>query len=355
MRDRSSRPGPRSAFTLIEMLVVIAIIALLISILLPALSQAKKSARMMIEQNSANQQAMSWAQYAQDNKDAAFTGYLPWAAAQLANSSGSLVWLHPDPYQPGYYVSGDCTKAAGMRWMAATGQRLLDLITDPTLLQAFQDRSTTPSYTNPSYSPPTTQYETPDKLPMSLSVHTSLGFNYVYIGGDWSHGAIPNYTLGGYGTPANIGHPRNRSYVVQTSEIYRPDNLLLMSSAHGTDLLSAGSLASWNYGRQVPNWSASSPVIPAFWEVLPPENAYSMVYNGNGGNTQAPAWTASNKFSENADPANWGMIHPRYLDKAITAMPDGHMAMQSIEQLRDMRKWANKAVAPTNYNPQVGP
>ena len=59
----------RSAFTLIELLVVIAIIALLVAILLPALGQAKHSAKLA--QNLANLKTLGSgnAAYAADFKD----------------------------------------------------------------------------------------------------------------------------------------------------------------------------------------------------------------------------------------------------------------------------------------------
>ena len=72
------RIGPfrrsRSAFTLIELLIVIAIIALLIGILLPAVGSARKSARMAVCLSNMRQFAVATASYAAENKDRMF-GY----------------------------------------------------------------------------------------------------------------------------------------------------------------------------------------------------------------------------------------------------------------------------------------
>jgi prepilin-type processing-associated H-X9-DG protein len=62
---RSSR-----AFTLVELLVVIASIAILLSLLLPALSRAKRTAHRITCINNHRQMALAWKMYSADNNDA---------------------------------------------------------------------------------------------------------------------------------------------------------------------------------------------------------------------------------------------------------------------------------------------
>ena len=70
MAIQHHRPPARRAFTLIELLVVISIIALLISILLPALRQARENARMMACVANLQQKGIALAAYLADNKNA---------------------------------------------------------------------------------------------------------------------------------------------------------------------------------------------------------------------------------------------------------------------------------------------
>lgn len=63
------RRQSRGGFTLIELLVVAAIIALLISLLLPSLSAARQTTRTALCGTNLRQLAIGWALYAQDHRD----------------------------------------------------------------------------------------------------------------------------------------------------------------------------------------------------------------------------------------------------------------------------------------------
>lgn len=65
----------RKGFTLIEILVVVAIIALLIAVLLPSLAQARESGRRTVCLHDLKMLGMAWCVYAQSHRDHMVTGY----------------------------------------------------------------------------------------------------------------------------------------------------------------------------------------------------------------------------------------------------------------------------------------
>jgi len=63
------------AFTLIELLIVIAIIALLLSVLLPSLKKAKEAARNVVCKSNLRQWSLVFSMYTEDHGDSYNEGY----------------------------------------------------------------------------------------------------------------------------------------------------------------------------------------------------------------------------------------------------------------------------------------
>jgi prepilin-type N-terminal cleavage/methylation domain-containing protein/prepilin-type processing-associated H-X9-DG protein len=84
----------RAGFTLVELLVVIGIIAVLISMLLPALNRAREQSRQTVCTSNLRQVGMAFMSYAQDNRDV-----LPSPASSAIEQAQDWVWWEPDRIQ----------------------------------------------------------------------------------------------------------------------------------------------------------------------------------------------------------------------------------------------------------------
>ncbi len=98
-------PGPHGraccAFTLVELLVVVAIIAILAALLLPALAKAKDRARRIQCINNEKQMILSWALYSADNQEALVPNGGRFAGSVPRGVSMPYLWVyggnHGDP------------------------------------------------------------------------------------------------------------------------------------------------------------------------------------------------------------------------------------------------------------------
>ncbi len=92
----------KRAFTLIELLVVISIIAVLMSILMPALNKVKKQGKILLCANNERQLTLAMNVYANSNNERFLAIFKD---AAIGGSAASNI-LHPNPAEPFYSYLG---------------------------------------------------------------------------------------------------------------------------------------------------------------------------------------------------------------------------------------------------------
>jgi len=94
----------KNGFTLIELLVVIAIIAMLLAILMPALSAVKKQAQRVVCMSNLSQWGLMFTLYTEDHDGHFFAGYYNYTDPNGVTHTGSNADLWPYALEPYYQL-----------------------------------------------------------------------------------------------------------------------------------------------------------------------------------------------------------------------------------------------------------
>jgi prepilin-type N-terminal cleavage/methylation domain-containing protein len=200
---RPTNPLRPKGFTLLELLVVIAVVALLVATLLPALAGARKAAARVRELSAAQQLMTAYTLYSDDNRGRVLPGYVP------------AVWVSdpPLPGAPQVAVYDDQqeriygVRAQRYPWRLAPylDYDLGGLYKDENLLARYRSRS---------------------DFQYVVSLSPSLGVNAEFVGGRASPG---------YGFDGAAQRAWGSFYVTRTDQPVRPDHLVVFASARGVD------------------------------------------------------------------------------------------------------------------------
>lgn len=136
-----------------------------------------------------------------------------------------------------------------------------------------------------------------------VSLSPSMGINADFVGGNEENGVAF--------VPAGL-RMYGKFYIQKIDDAQRPGSLIVFGSARGVDP-DGGTVAGF-HRIQSPSFTA-------------------------------PRWSSA-KQSDTSIPDDHGFIHPRFAGMAVVSYLDGHGDSKSLDDLRDMRLWADKATRP---------
>jgi len=123
---------PQQAFTLLELVVVLAVIAAMLLTVFPALTKTNPNVSTMQCLNNSRQLAVAWRMYAEDNRD-----YLIYCSENPINNASQYSWVRGyldfDPSNPANYDAN--TMFGGSPFYSYTGK-------NPAIYKCPSDRST---------------------------------------------------------------------------------------------------------------------------------------------------------------------------------------------------------------------
>lgn len=276
----------QSAFTLIELLVVIGIIALLIGILLPALRDARISARRIRAASDLRQMLVGYTQY------------------QLAND-GAVLWGYTPPTVNGWPAS-----VSDPRSGHTFGLPIADRY--PWRLAPYCANVWQIIHSNGALPQPPEKTDSPTEALLKayvLSLNPTFGINSVYVGG---HAGVFQGFVGPSGDRPNIG----KHVVFRAGEVRRSSQLIVFAES------------------QIRNGGAGFADPEAGLHFVTPPRAAGR------------RWTVANEQFVLTSAMITGLPKGRFGARAVVGFFDGHVEAMLPSQLTDMRLWCAKATSP---------
>jgi len=201
----------KRAFTIVELLVVISIIAILLSVLSVGIIQAGKSARQTKALSNLKQVATAWTQYANQNDDRAIPGYM-----DDATQAAFKIKVRD---RDGNRVQPEFCRTYAFRllpFLEHDRSLMYDYLAD------YEQTSTIP--------------------PAEIAANPAFGYNAFYLGGWWT--TAPGQTDEGVGGPrmrfSGTGYFKAPGNLVQRqemvarslSQIQRPSDMVVFGSSY---------------------------------------------------------------------------------------------------------------------------
>ncbi len=266
----------RRAFTLVELLIVIGIIALLLGLALPSLRGARDVAKMSKELSLARQMMIAYQLRTEDHKGYLMAGYPPAPAINDAPLAYDEV---------GNPVQAPASRRYPWRFLSYLDFNLEGLYTEKSRIEEMREEDLWGYH-------------------YAVSVAPSLGLNQSFVGGSAD------------GDRTSVAfNPQAREvwgsgwYAKKESDVERPSMLMVFASAQSSFAVEGGVQLNGSYKVTPPYF------VEREWDLEPP----SQVADGASAT---------------------GNISLRHQGKAVVGLFDGHAEAFDWEQMQDMRHWA---------------